>query len=75
MREALRPLARHDYSRPPHPGRLFYERHQWVPFRHPRVDFTPPAAVLAAIARFQALAAESRAAASSLSLRVGGRST
>ena len=73
-REVLRPLARYDYSRPPHSGRLFYQRHQWVPLRHPRVDFTPPAAVSAAIARFQALAAESRRAAAS-SLRVGGRST
>jgi LmbE family N-acetylglucosaminyl deacetylase len=54
-REVLRPIAPHDYRRPPHPGRLFYERHQWVPFRHPRVDFTPPAAVSAAIARFQAV--------------------
>jgi hypothetical protein len=40
--EALRPLAVHDYSRPPHDGKLFYQRFQWVPFRHPRVDFTDP---------------------------------
>jgi N-acetylglucosamine malate deacetylase 1 len=69
--EVLRPLARHDYARPPHPGRLFYQRHQWVPFPHPRVDFTPPEAVAAAIAAFQPL----ETAASPLSLRVGGRST
>lgn len=41
-REGLRPLPRHDYSRPPHPGPCFYQRFQWVPFRHPRVDFTSP---------------------------------
>jgi hypothetical protein len=40
-REAYRPLPRHDYGAPPHPGRLFRERFQWVPFRHPRVDFAP----------------------------------
>lgn len=41
-RESFRPLAAYDYSRPPHPGTLWYARFQWVPFRHPRVDFTPP---------------------------------
>jgi LmbE family N-acetylglucosaminyl deacetylase len=52
-REALRPLAAaYDYRRPPHPGRLFYERFQWLPFRHPRVDFTSPADVSAAIDDF-----------------------
>lgn len=51
-REVLRPLALHDYRRPPHQGRLFYQRFQWVPFRHPRVDFTSPAEVSAAIASF-----------------------
>jgi LmbE family N-acetylglucosaminyl deacetylase len=54
VREVLRPLALHDYGRPPHPGRLFYERFQWIPFRHPRVDFTPPAKVAAAMAAFSA---------------------
>jgi LmbE family N-acetylglucosaminyl deacetylase len=52
VREVHRPLARHDYGRPPHPGRLFYQRFQWVPFRHPRVDFTSPREVSAAIAAF-----------------------
>ncbi len=41
-RECYRPLADYDYSRPPHPGVLWYARFQWVPFRHPRVDFTKP---------------------------------
>ncbi len=36
--EAFRPLASCDYSRPAHAGALFYERYQWIPFRHPRVD-------------------------------------
>jgi LmbE family N-acetylglucosaminyl deacetylase len=53
-REVLRPLARYDYTRPAHDGRLFYERFHWVPFRHPGVDFTPPAEIAAAIARFRA---------------------
>lgn len=53
-RECLRPLPRHDYTRPPHPGRPFWARFHWVPFRHPRVDFTPPAAVWAALAAFVA---------------------
>ncbi len=52
--ECLRPLAPYDYGTPPHPGRLFFARFQWVPFRHPRVDFDPPAAVYAALARFAA---------------------
>ncbi|MGE4219549.1 MAG: PIG-L family deacetylase, partial [Alphaproteobacteria bacterium] len=30
-REAARPLPAHDYARPPHPGRLFWTRFQWVP--------------------------------------------
>jgi LmbE family N-acetylglucosaminyl deacetylase len=48
--EALRPLPRHDYARPPHEGKLFYQRFQWVPFRHPRVDFTRPEEVCRALA-------------------------
>ena len=48
-REALRPLAPYDYGAPPHAGRLWYARFQWVPFRHPQVDFTDPADVYAAI--------------------------
>lgn len=51
--ERLRPLAAYDYARPPHPGTLFYQRFQWVPFRHPRVDFTDPSAVCAAIEAFR----------------------
>jgi LmbE family N-acetylglucosaminyl deacetylase len=54
VREVLRPLAFYDYGRPPHAGRLFYERFQWIPFRHPRVDFTSPAKVAAAIGAFSA---------------------
>ena len=41
-REVFRPLARYDYGQPPHPGKLWYARFQWVPFRHPGVDFTQP---------------------------------
>lgn len=51
-RETFRPLPDHDYSQPPHPGLLFYQRFQWVPFRHPRVDFTRPEDVCAAFAQF-----------------------
>jgi LmbE family N-acetylglucosaminyl deacetylase len=50
--ESLRPLPTHDYARPPHEGRLFYQRFQWVPFRHPRIDFERPAAVSAALAEW-----------------------
>lgn len=52
FREAFRPLPAQDYARPPHPGRLFYERFQWVPIPVPRIDFTTPAEVSAAIAAF-----------------------
>ncbi len=48
-REVLRPLAVYDYGSPPHAGMLFYERFHWVPFRHPRVDFTSPAEVCRAL--------------------------
>jgi LmbE family N-acetylglucosaminyl deacetylase len=51
-RECWRPLAAYDYSQPPHEGKLWYARFQWVPFRHPRVDFTNPAEVSAAIMEF-----------------------
>lgn len=51
-RECYRPLAAYDYGRPPHAGTLWYARFQWVPFRHPRVDFTKPADVSAAIRTF-----------------------
>ena len=51
--ESFRPLARYDYAARPHAGRLFYERFQWVPFRHPRIDFERPERVLAALAAFR----------------------
>jgi N-acetylglucosamine malate deacetylase 1 len=44
-RETFRPLAAYDYARPPHAGQLWYARFQWVPFRHPGVDFTQPSDV------------------------------
>ena len=50
--ETWRPLPVHDYRRPPHPGRLWYARFQWVPFRHPGVDRTDPEDVAAAIKAF-----------------------
>jgi LmbE family N-acetylglucosaminyl deacetylase len=53
-RETFRPLAAHDYGRPPHPGKLWYARFQWVPFRHPMVDFTRPETVTAAIGDYVA---------------------
>ncbi|HEX2714461.1 MAG TPA: PIG-L family deacetylase [Candidatus Acidoferrales bacterium] len=52
-REVFRPLANYDYSRPPHSGKLFYQRFQWVPY-HPRVDHTRPYEVCRAIAQFAA---------------------
>ena len=54
VREVLRPLPLHHYGRPPHPGRLFYQRFQWIPIRHPRVDFTSPAEVAEAMGAFSA---------------------
>ncbi|MCG8354709.1 MAG: PIG-L family deacetylase [Kiloniellales bacterium] len=51
--ECFRPLRRRDYARPPHPGRLFYQRFQWVP-HHPRIDYCRPEEVCQAIARFSA---------------------
>ncbi|MDD3028774.1 MAG: PIG-L family deacetylase [Alphaproteobacteria bacterium] len=50
--ETYRPLALYDYSQPPHQGTLWYARFQWVPFKHPRVDFTSPAEVSEAIMAF-----------------------
>lgn len=50
--ESFRPLPAHDYSRPPHAGRLWYARFQWVPFRHPRIDFTKPSDVCDALLSF-----------------------
>jgi hypothetical protein len=43
--ESLRPLAPYDYGAPPHGGRLFCERFQWVPLRHPSLDFEPSKSV------------------------------
>ena len=50
--ECWRKLGAYDYSLPPHPGLLWYARFQWVPFRHPRVDFTEPEAVSRAIVAY-----------------------
>ena len=50
--ESCRPLAIYDYAQPPHQGKLWYARFQWVPFRHPRVDSTTPAEVSKAITEF-----------------------
>jgi LmbE family N-acetylglucosaminyl deacetylase len=58
--ESLRPIAQYDYRAAPHPGRLFCERFQWVPFRHPRVDFDRPEAVRAALAAWNAAGAPLR---------------
>jgi LmbE family N-acetylglucosaminyl deacetylase len=52
-RETFRPLAPHDYARPPHAGKLWYARFQWAPFRQPRVDYTRPAEVYAALAAYR----------------------
>jgi len=51
-KEVFRPLAEYDYAKPPHAGKLFYQRFQWVPF-HPRVDITKPGAVCRAIQEFR----------------------
>lgn len=51
-RECFRPMAAYDYGAPPHEGRLWYARFQWIPFRHPRVDFTQPSEVSMAITQF-----------------------
>jgi N-acetylglucosamine malate deacetylase 1 len=50
--ESYRPLMSYDYAAPPHTGKLFRERFHWVPFRHPRVDFTPSTEVAAALKRW-----------------------
>lgn len=51
-RETYRPLPTHDYSKPAHPGTLWYARFQWVPIPHPGVDRTNPRQVSAAIMNF-----------------------
>lgn len=53
-RECFRSLAHYDYGKPPHPGTLWYQRFQWVPFRHPQVDFTNPQDVCRALVQFLA---------------------
>jgi len=53
-RECYRPLNAYDYTKPPHKGKLWYARFQWVPFRHPRVDFSKPENVSKEIASFLA---------------------
>ena len=60
VRESWRPLPCHDYSAPPHSGRLFRERFHWVPFEHPRVDFEPSAMVYAEIGQWASAAAAQR---------------
>lgn len=50
--ESYRPIALYDYAQPPHQGKLWYARFQWVPFHHPRVDRTKPSEVSAAITDF-----------------------
>jgi LmbE family N-acetylglucosaminyl deacetylase len=57
-RETFRPLATYDYARPPHPGKLWYARFQWAPFRQPRVDYTRPEDVSAALAAYAAAASD-----------------
>lgn len=51
--ERFRPLARYDYANPPHEGKMFYQRFQWVPY-HPRIDYTKPVEVCAVCAEFAA---------------------
>lgn len=51
-RECYRPLPHYDYSQLPHAGKLWYTRFQWVPFKHPRVDFTKPETVSDKIVSF-----------------------
>ena len=50
--ESFRPLALYDYAQPPHQGTLWYNRFNWVPFRHPRVDCTSSHEVSQAITSF-----------------------
>ena len=51
-RECYRPIAAYDYAIPPHAGTLWYTRFHWVPFPHPRIDFSKPKAVSKAIIAF-----------------------
>jgi LmbE family N-acetylglucosaminyl deacetylase len=49
--EVFRPKATCNYAEPPHHGRLFYQRFQWVRY-HPRVDFCQPQEVCKAFVEF-----------------------
>jgi hypothetical protein len=51
--ECFRPIAKYDYTRSPHEGRLFYQRFQWVPFPHPQIDRCTPTDVSRRIAGFK----------------------
>jgi len=53
-REMCRPMPRHDYAAPPHPGTLFRERFHWVPFHHPRIDFTPSDEIYSVLGKWSA---------------------
>lgn len=52
VQESFRPLPVHDYSLPPHPGPLFYQRYQWAAW-HPRVDGTLPEEICRAASTFK----------------------
>lgn len=52
-RESFRQLKDYDYSKPPHPGLLWYMRFQWVPFHHPGIDRTRHTQVSRAIQALQ----------------------
>jgi len=53
VEEQMRPLCAYNYALPPHRGRTFYQRFQWVP-RHPRIDYTTPAEVSTSLTQFDA---------------------
>lgn len=55
--EQYRPLPPHNYAAPPHDGILFRERFRWVPFRHPRIDFTPSAEIYSLLGKWSAAGA------------------
>jgi LmbE family N-acetylglucosaminyl deacetylase len=50
--ECYRPLSRYNYEQPPHQDKVWYARFQWVPFHHPRVDYTKSTEVSKAITAF-----------------------
>jgi LmbE family N-acetylglucosaminyl deacetylase len=52
--EQYRPLPRHDYSVAPQGGTLFRERFHWVPFRHPRIDFTSSTEIYSLLGKWSA---------------------